>query len=299
MKAGLLVLALVATGALAAPAKLLHLDAAAQRHMGVVTAPLAAARPAAGATGFARALDPVPLATLDSDIAVAASALAASQAQAARTRSLYAADKTVSKQVADVAQAQARGDAARLTLLHRRLALEWSPALAAMSDARRGALIGDVAAGRAALVRIDAPSAMRAGSMVTLDLGRGIGARASVLGPLRSGDPRVQSVGQLGVVRGSAALRLGTSAVATVKLASGTGPTGVLIPRAALLRTGGQAFAYVLSGPASFERRAVAGSADPAGFVVMSGFRPGERVVVSGAAQLFAAETPSQHEADD
>jgi len=38
--------------------------------------------------------------------------------------------------------------------------LEWSPALARFSDARRGKLIDDIAAGRAALVRIDAASGL-------------------------------------------------------------------------------------------------------------------------------------------
>jgi hypothetical protein len=34
--------------------------------------------------------------------------------------------------------------------------------------------------------------------------------------------------------------------------------------------------------------------ADPAGLFVATGFRPGEAVVTIGAAQLFAAETPTQ-----
>jgi len=40
----------------------------------------------------------------------------------------------------------------------------------------------------------------------------------------------------------------------------------------------------------------VGGLSDPAGLFVAGGFRPGEQVVVKGAAQLFAAETPSKAE---
>lgn len=284
----------VATPALAVPMPL-KIDAATQARLGVTTATLTAVRKTASVSGFARAVDPVPLATLDADIATAAAALVASQAEAARTRTLNAADQTVSTRVAEAAAAQARADAAKLALLRRRIGLEWGPSLQAMSDARRGRLIGDIAAGRAALVRIDASSGLsHLTGMATIDLGSSGLVHATILGPARVGDPRLQSTGLLALVTGPQALRMGSGTVAPATLAAGASTVGVMIPRSALLRTAGQTFAYMRRDAGSFERRAVVGGIpDPAGLFVSGGFRTGEAVVTKGAAQLFAAETPA------
>ncbi|WP_293904394.1 hypothetical protein [Phenylobacterium sp.] len=279
----------------AAAGVMLKIDAATQGRLGIVTAPLTAASRAITARGFARAIDVVPLATLDADIAAAASALAASAAEAARTRRLNAADQTVSKKAAETAAAQARADAAKLGLLRRRLGLEWGPSIQALSDARRGQLIADLAAGRATLVRIDSATGLsHLRGAATLDLGAGVVAHAAILGPARVGDPRLQSTGLLALVSGAEALRLGVGAVAPATISEGAATRGVMIPRAALLRTAGQTFAYVRRDAGSFERRPVTGGlSDPAGLFASGGFRPGEQVVVRGAAQLFAAETPA------
>jgi hypothetical protein len=294
-----LALALAAAApAFAAGPILLKVDAPTQARLGVITAPLAAARKTASVSGFARAVDPVPLATLDSDIASAVAALGASQAEATRTRTLNAADQTVSKRVAEAAAAQARTDASKLALLRRRLGLEWGPSIQALSDARRGRLIADIAAGRSALVRIDASSGLsHLRGTAVIDLGPSGPARAVILGPARVGDPRLQSTGLLGLVSGPQAMRMGSGTVAPATLAAGAETTGVMIPRAALLRTAGRTFAYVRRDAVNFERRPIVGGlADPAGLFVSGGFRPGEPVVVKGAAQLFAAETPAKAE---
>ena len=276
----------------------LKIDAATQVRLGIATAPLAAASRAATAKGFARALDAVPLATLDADIATAAAALSASQAEAARTRVLNAADQTVSKKAAEAATAQARADAARLGLLRRRLGLEWGPSIQDLSDVRRGRLVAELAAGRATLVRIDSATGLsHLRGSAAIDLGGGKVARAAILGPARVGDPRLQSTGLLALVSGPQAMALGVGAVAPASISMGAGASGVMIPRAALLRTGGQTVAYVRKDAGSFERRPIVGGlSDPAGLFAPSGFRAGEQVVVKGAAQLFAAETPSRAE---
>src|SRR5262249_47201610 len=147
-------LAAVASAAMAAPA-LVRMDAATQARLGIATQALVAADRGTQTAAFARALDPGPLAQLDSDIGAAEAAAAASKAEADRTRALNAADQTVSKRAAEAAAAQARADALKVQLLRRRVGLEWSPALATWNDARRGRLVADIAAGRAALVRID------------------------------------------------------------------------------------------------------------------------------------------------
>lgn len=284
-------LALGLTLGAAAPANLLKMDAATQTRLGVATAPLIAARRTGEVTGFARALDPGPLAQLDSDLATAVAAAAASQAEASRTRALNAADQTVSKQAAEAAAAQARADALKVQLLRRRVGLEWSPALGALTDARRGKLLADITAGRAALVRIDSAAGLaRARGEAVLELPTGP-ANAQILGPMRTGDPRLQTTGVLALVTGPAALELGAGSVTRATLAQGAGEGGVVIPRAALMRSGGRTFVYVRRDATSFERREVpAGLNDPDGLFVASGFRAGETVVTQGAAQLFAAQ---------
>jgi hypothetical protein len=293
VRAGVLSLALLAGPALAAPAPMLKMDAATQARLGVTTVALQAARRSASVTGFARALDPGPLAQLDSDIATAVAALAASQAEAARTKALNAADQTVSKQAAEAAASQARQDAAKLQLLRRRVGLEWGPSLARLSDARRGKLVADISAGRAALVRIDSALGLsQVRGAAELDLGAGGRVRAAILGPTRVGDPRLQSTGVLALVTGAQALQLGTGTVAPATINEGGGGEGVVIPRAALLRNAGQTFVYIRRDAGDFERRAVpAGSSDPEGLFVTSGFKAGEAVVTTGAAQLFAAQS--------
>ena len=258
---------------------------------------LAAARHQGAVTGFARVLDGGPLAQLDSDIAAAASAASASGVEATRTRALAAADATVAKKVAEAAAAQARADSTRLSLLKRRLGLEWGPAFMNLSEARRSGLISSLAAGRAALVRIDAPGSMAGMRSAILDLGPDGRATAQILGPARTGDSRLMSTGLIGLVSGPAAQRLGAGLIVPVSLASGGGGGGVLVPRGALIRTGGSTFAYVRKDGTHFERRALTGTAsDPGGLFASGGVRPGEAVAVTGAAALYAAETAPKAE---
>jgi hypothetical protein len=294
VRGAILGLALIAGPAFAAeaPSSALKMDAATQGRLGVATVTLQAVHRTAAVTGFARALDPGPLAQLDSDIATAQAAYEASRTEAARSRDLNAADQTVSKQAAEAAASQARQDAAKVALLHKRVGLEWSPALAALSDARRGKLVADIAAGRASLVRIDSAQGLsQVRGSVEIDLGAGGRAHAAILGPARTGDPRLQSTGLLALVTGAQAMQLGAGTVAPASISLGAGSDGVLIPRAALLRTAGRTFVYIRKDATDFEQRQVAGGAsDPEGLFVSVGFKAGEQVVTAGAAQLFAAQ---------
>ena len=273
--------------AVAAPA--VQMSAATQKRIGVETAPLAVARRRATVSGFARVVDPTPLAVLDSDLAGAEAAAQASRAEAARTKGLAAADATVSLRVAQAAQAQAGADNARVTLLRRRIGLEWGPVFA--RDAGRSRLIAELVAGRAALVRIDAPTNVAGARSAEMRLGGGDTVNIAILGPARTADPRVQTGGLIGVVRGAVAAELGVGMSAPVTLSGGATALGVVVPRGALIRTDGQTFAYVRRDATHFERRAlVAPSSQPDGLFSAGGFSAGEAVVVSGASALLAAE---------
>ncbi len=265
-----------------------------QRKLGLTVQPLAAAVRSATVAGFARAIDPGPLAQLDADIDATAAAAQASGAEAVRARGLNVSSGVVSTKALQAAEAQARADASHLAALRRRVGLEWGEGLARLGDARLGALLAEIAAGRAALLRIDTASGL--GQMglkgVDIDLGPLGRAHAVVLGAARAADPRLLSPGLIAVVRGPLAHSLSTGLSVPVTLTAGAPVRGVVAPRDALLRSGGQTWVYVRTGPEAFLRRPVRGAIpDPDGLFTPTGLRPGEPVVTQGAAALFAAET--------
>jgi hypothetical protein len=84
-----------------------------------------------------------------------------------------------------------------------------------------------------------------------------------------------------------------------VKLTASAAVTGVVAPRAALLRSAGKTWIYVRTGPDTFLRKEVEDARrDPAGLFAPAGLRAGEQVVTQGAAALFAAETNVSEEGD-
>lgn len=265
-----------------------------QRKLGFVIEPLKAAVRTASIPGFAKVLDPGPLAQLDSDMLTAQAAATASAAEAARAKALHADDQAVSTKVWQAAEAQARGDAAKLALLRRRVGLEWGVGLARMSDSQRSALVGDLAAGRAALVRIDTSSGQGQAGLRGVDIDFGsLGLfHGTVLGAARAADPRLMSPGLIARIGGANAGLLSNGLSASVRLTASGPMRGVIAPRAALLRSGGETWVYVRTSGESFLRKPVTGGmVDPGGLFVAGGFRPGEPVVTRGSAALFAAET--------
>jgi hypothetical protein len=276
----------------------LKVDQATQRRLGVTVAPAQIGRMTPSVRGFAKVLDAGPLAALEADIEQAAAAAQASAAELKRAQALNAADQAVSVRAVEVARAQARADESKLALLRRRLGLEWGPGIAGLSGARRSALLGQIAAGRAALVRIDTPSGRGLAGLRTasIELVHGGVIRAVVLGPARVADVQLQSPGLIALAAGPGAGALSVGLTSPVQLATGAAASGVLVPRSALLRAEGRTWVYVRKGPESFERRAVVGEPDAQGVFTSQGVSPGEPVVIAGAAALFAAEHPAAAE---
>lgn len=272
------------------------IDRAAQKRLGIATAPLAAATVQPSLTSFGHVLDPTPLMTLDSDLETAVASAAASSAEARRTHELAAADATVARKVAEAAAAQARGDSARLLLLRRRLTLEWGAAIAALPDRRRAALLADLAAGRSALLRVDTPigAGSRAATSATIDLGDQGSGLARFVGDTRAADPRQAVAGRLAIVSGRIAGLMAIGLTVPVRIAVGPPSPGIFVPAAALLRHGGKTWVYIRTADTAFERRLLGDAAPrPLGLLVHSGVRSGEAVVVHGGAQLFTAEQAS------
>ncbi len=263
-----------------------------QQRLGIRTATLSAQKRKSQIDAFAKVLDPGPLAQLDSDLMTAVAAARASRAEAVRARALNAAGGTVSAKDAEAAEAQARSDALHVTLLRKRLGLEWGPGIARLSDGRRAGLIAALAAGKAALVHVDTPSNAGQAGARTVDVDVGAdSAHGVVLGAARQAEPRLQSSGLIVEVSGPSAILLSIGLTQSAHIDSGGPETGVVLPRAALIRYEGSVWTYVARPGDRFERRLVEnGVPEKDGLFAPTGFSPGEAVVTDGAAALFAAE---------
>lgn len=269
-----------------------QLDPEVQRRLGVAIERLSAAHRSAEIDAFAKVLDPAPLAQTDSDLATARAAAVASKAQADRARALNAADGSVAVKDVEAAVAQARADALKVTLLRRQLGLAWGPGIAKMSDGARGRLVQALAAGSAALVHVDTHNndGQAGARFVNIDIGDN-SARGVVIGPARAAEPRLQSSGLIVEVVGPSAILLSVGLTQSAHIEAKSPQTGVLAPRAAVIRFQGSDWVYVRSAAATFERRLVENPVPEAdGFFVAQGLSPGDEVVVKGAAALFAAE---------
>lgn len=288
----LLAAAAVTLGSVARAQPALILSAAQQQRLGVSVQLLARSYRQTQVAAFAKVLDPGPLAALESDLDAAIAAAEASSAEAARARSLGKDSSSMSARDAEAAIAQAAQDQSKLILLRRRVGLEWGPGLARLSDARRRELIKALSQGKAALVQVDTPdSAGQAGAKsVEIDIGAG-SVKAEVLGASRVAEPRLQSSGLICLVTGPQAILFSIGLIQSARINQPSAQAGVLVPRSSLIRYEGLDWAYVRTGPQTFERRAVADPQPEAdGDFVAQGFSPGEAVVVSGAAALFAAD---------
>ena len=285
-------LALTVPALSAAAGPLLDVSPEAQSRLGVQTQALTAQRRSVQVAAFAKVLDPGPLSQLESDLDTAAAAAAASGAEAARARVLSPGNSAMAAKDAEAAISQARQDQAKLALLRRQIGLQWGPGLAALSDARRQALVKALSEGRAALVQVDTPdSAGQAGARaVEIDIGQDT-VHAPVIGPSRNAEPRLQSSGLIALVTGKDAVLFSIGLTQSARINQPSSQTGVLLPRAALVRYEGSDWVYVRRGPGQFERRQVQSpTPEKDGDFVAQGFQPGEVVAVQGVAALFAAE---------
>ncbi|WP_068079707.1 efflux RND transporter periplasmic adaptor subunit [Novosphingobium rosa] len=276
------------------PAATIRLRPEVQQHLGLATQRLAPTRRAGEIDAFAKVLDPGPLAQLVSDLRTAQAASMASHAEALRANALHAAGGGVSARDSQTATALARADTLKVAFLRQRLGLEWGPGIAHMSDARRDRLVMALAHGAAALVHVDTHNndGQAGARTVKIDIGA-TSARGVVIGPARVAEPRLQSSGLIVEVTGPSAILLSVGLTQSAHIESASLQDGVILPRDALIRFRGAAWAYVRNS-GGFERRLVPNPVpEEKGFFVASGFAPGDEVVVRGVAGLFAAEKGS------
>lgn len=268
----------------------ISIDADTQRRLGVVVASLEMSDDTATLDGFAKGLDAGPLAAIIAEIDTAEAAAAASAAEARRLDALYRQDTSASRRSVEAARAQARGDAARVRLAQQRIGIEFGPGLLRLGIARVRQLAGEIAYGDAALVRIDIPGAsLPLGALVRVSAGTASG-MVRVLGPASVADPRLQSAGALGVLRGALARQSLTGRVLSAAIASGPARAGLLVPRDAIVRFQGQMWVYRQT-PKGFVRVALN---DPVsvsdGWLVSTGISSSDRIAVHGGAGLLAID---------
>ena len=270
-----------------------ELSEAQQQKLGVVLAALAPASMPMAADAYGSVVDVSPLAALSSEIAGARAAALASRAEANRLARLAAQDQSASRQATEAAEATAQADETRVALAERKVGLEWGPSFARMSNDDLNRLLGQIARGEAALVRIDgihnaepmpkqASLRDKTGAPLT---------SVAILGVAATLDPRFQTPGLFGIARGPAAAGLRPGRVLAAELGSGPNIAGVILPRSALVRIDAATWAYVQTGAGSFERRQVIDARQLRdGWFVAKGFDPGDKLVVAGAGALIAAE---------
>jgi len=270
---------------------ILTLDAETQKRIGLAVAPLNAAEHRATRQGFARVLDATSLSSLLNELALARTNLAASEKELARAKVL-AAQSNVSEKALLAAENTAGRDRLAVQAVEDKLALAFGRELANRADLLQ--LSRSLASMEAALVRVD----LSAGetlltpptkSRVFAPANEAELFEAEFIGPATSIEPEFQGQAFLYLVtQTNRRLAPGANLTALLEL-SGNASPGVVVPRAALVRSDGRGWAFVQTGDDTFTRREVVLTRPTGdGWFVAEGFKPGDKVVVTGAQVLLS-----------
>jgi hypothetical protein len=236
-------------------------------------------------------LDPGPLAALVTDLLSARAAQAASSNELARLKTLEGQGNASARSL-QAAEAAAVRDQLALRALSDRLALSWGQAVGDQSD-----LLGfaqSLVSLDTVLVRVDLPVGhdlkSPAGARLVAPSGQTL--EGEFLGPATTVDPETQGRGFLFRVRPNPSRLSPGEAVVGYLRAPGAPVAGVLVPRAAVVRTEGAGWVYVAAeGGKAFVRTGVAlDRPTEAGWFVTQGVAAGDRLVVTGAQELLSAE---------
>ncbi len=287
-----------------APSFLLHtnglpvliLDAATQTAMGLKIAPLEKASLRPEKKGYGRVLDPAPLAALFLEIQSEQAAYEASRKELERVRKLHELDQNVSARAVEVAQAAALRDQLQLNGAKAKLELNWGAALSHRTNLAE--FVQALASFDAFLVRIDLPAgevgaADPVGARI-VPLGRDASPlEGQYLGPAGQVEVTTQGAGYLFIVSTRPAGLAPGAAVTGYLVFPGRLMEGVLMPRAAVVRSEGVSWVYVPAeaGENQFHRKLVQlGAPLENGWFVGEGFSSGDEVVVTGAQQMLSEE---------
>ncbi len=263
-----------------------------QGDAGIVVANPAAAQIAPESKGYGRVLDPAPLAALLTELASARALDSASSHELARQRTL-AEQGNASPRALQTAEAAALRDGLVVRSAQDRLAAAWGRAVMEQKDLP--GFVQSLLSQETVLVRIDLSageilSALPVGARIETLSGHAVA--AEFLGAATGLDPLTQGRGFIFLARpGATPLAVGEAVVGSVQL-PGEPLAGVIIPRAAVVRTEGRGWAYVLSETGgAFTRKEIAlVHPTETGWFITNGISAGQHVVVTGAQMLLSVE---------
>jgi hypothetical protein len=281
------------------------LDTATQTQSGIRTEPLSAASNRAETEAYGTVLDLQPLIDLRmryslalADAEAARATAAASRQEYERNRLLYQDNQNVSLKIYKASQAvylsdQARSAAAALNVQNIRASARqqfgetlgrWALVDPHSSEFERLLQRQEV------LLRVTLPIGDSIAAPAQIQIGTNDNRRlpAYLVSPSPQSDPVMQ--GSAFIYRTAAPIATGSNIAAYLPTAGQTA-RGVLIPAGAIVWYGGQPWAYLQISAERFGRYPVAQQSPMQGGVFMSeGFKPGQRVVVSGAQLLLSEE---------
>lgn len=275
----------------------LALDAETQNRIALQTVPLAPATLAREIKAYGRVLDPGPLAVQVSDVVSAQVALEASKKEWLRLKRLYENGENAPKRAVDAAEATFRRDEVAWDAARIKVMTAWGAVF--MPGVGLPSLLEPLVAHQHALVRLDLPAGETtapprfARLFALADSERPIG--AEYLAPAANVDAQAQSQGLLFLVKSNAGgLRPGQALIGFVQQ-PGEPLHGVMVPPSAVIRVAGKAWVYVQTADTTFTRREVLlDHPTDAGWLVTSGLKTTDRIVVTGAQTLFSEELKSR-----
>lgn len=284
-----------------AQAESLQLSSAAQQRMGVEIEALDAVEASIMEPAFLQVLDVGALAALDAELLALAIGAEVNELAFQRSSNLAALDQSEAPRVVEAARVQMFDSQTRLRLLQQRMQLEWGTAIAALPAAERTSMINAISSGVAALIRADVPGHQEGvlGNVLLDNSAAEPVLLGSPLGFAPTLDARLQTIGLLSLAHGDIANTLRPGRLLAGYIETDKKVQGLMLPRAAIIRIDGKAWVYRQTGTESFERVAVPQSLVVApGWLLQDGFAEGDKIVVSGAASLLAAETATPSEGE-
>ncbi len=203
-----------------------------------------------------------------------------------------AADAAYKMDLVGVEAAQAQVETVRNTAIQ-----DWGPVLGQAIVARSG-LAQELVLHRSSLVQLtlQAGAMVSAPEKITVTLGGGSTAEATLVSEATQADPKIPNVSYLYVIGTTPATLAGMSVAASFP--NGAAKPGIGIPPSAVIWQAGRAWVYVQNGSDRFERRAIGEEAAPTaegGYVLpAANWTPDKHIVVAGAQTLLSEEAKSQ-----
>jgi hypothetical protein len=269
----------------------LTLDAETQKRIGLAVAPLSAAEHHATRRGFGHVLDAASLTALLNELALARTNLAVAEKELGRAKILFG-QTNLSEKALLTAESAVGRDRLATQAAEDKLALAFGRELASRPDLPE--LSRSLAALEAALIRVDLPAGETlakppAKARVFTPANEDEIFDAEFVGPATRVEQEFQGQTFLYLARDSNRRLTPGANLSVILELPGEASPGVAIPRAAVVRSEGRGWAFVQTGNETFVRREVAlirPTSD--GWFVASEFKPGEKVVVTGAQALLS-----------